>query len=309
MDQVAQVKKDEIPTVVSKFVTQTVMLRECRFAHIGTMLLAIALHTLGMVQDVAVVDPSALSVEQARGIGRGFGSMIIGNTVPEAALDEFFGTYPSMRAMERDCLWFRPTMEAIATRLMRSSPFGLKMRVVVGAVVSITDMISDVIMVVRFLSAGQTGAAYGTIAMVGLNMLLQIAVAVAQTKHRGWLAVAYEVGIVLCFLRAPVDAYRVASGQEKHAGDPVDPLVMLTVGKVAEMVGEAIPALILQAAILMAIVDPSMIAVVSIVFSCLAIAYTSTTIAYDTETDPTKRRNKPEFYGYVLLPPSTCTET
>ena len=174
------------------------------------------------------------------------------------------------------------------------------MRVGLGAVVSIADTVSDVIMVVSFLSAGLTSAAYGTIAMVGLNMLLQIAVAVAQNKHRGWLAVAYEVGIVLCFLRAPVDAYRVASGQKRQPGDPVDPLIVLTAGKVAEMVVEAIPALILQSAILMAIADPSMVAVVSIVFSCLAIAYTSTTIAYDTETNPTKRRNNPEFYGYVL---------
>jgi hypothetical protein len=300
MDQVVQVKQDEIPTVVSKFVTRTSMLQTCCFTHIGTMLLAIALHTLGTVQDVAVVDPAALSVEQARSIGRGFGSMIIGNTLPEAALDEFFRTYPSMRAMDHDYVWFRPMMEAIATRHMDNSPFGLKMRVGLGAVVSIGDTVSDVIMVVSFLSAGQTSAAYGTITMVGLSMLLQIVAAVAQNQHRGWLTVVYEVGIVLCFLKAPVDAYRVASGQKQQPGDPVDPLSMLTMGKGIEMVVEAIPALILQSAILMVIADPSMVAVVSIVFSCLAIAYTSTTIAYDFETSPTRRRNNPEFYGYAL---------
>jgi hypothetical protein len=309
MDQVAQVKHDEIPTVVSTFVTRTAMLRECRFVHIGTMLLAIALLTLGTVQDVAVVDPAALSVEQARSIGCGFGSMIIGSTLPEAALDEFFRTYPSMRAMDRDYVWFRPTMEVIAARLMDNSPLGLKTRVGVGTVVSIGDTVSDVLMVVSFLSTGQTGAAYATIAMVGLSMLLQIVVAVAQNKHRGWVAVAYEVGIVLCFLKAPVDAYRVASGQKQQPGDPVAPFMMLTISKILEMVAEAIPALILQSAILMAITDPSMVAVVSIVFSCLAIAYTSTTIAYDMETDPTRRRNNPEFYGYARSPPSTCTAT
>jgi hypothetical protein len=200
-------------------------------------------------------------------------------------------------------------MEAIATRRMRSSPLGLKTRVGVGAVVSIGDTVSDVIMVVSFLSTGQTGAAYGTIAMVGLSMLFQIVGTVVQSNHRGWFTVAYEVGIVLCLLKAPVDAFRVASGQKKHPGDPFDPLNMLTVSKIAEMVGEAIPALILQSAILMAIANPSMVAVMSIVFSCLAIAYTSTTIAYDMETDPTKRRNNPEFYGYALLPPSTGAAT
>jgi hypothetical protein len=175
------------------------------------------------------------------------------------------------------------------------------MRVGVGAVVSIGDTVSDVLMVVSFLSSGRIGAAYGTIAMVGLNMLLQIVVTVAQTKHRGWLTVAYEVGIVLCFLKPPVDAYRVASGQQQEQGDPIDPMNMLAIGKGLEMVGEAIPALILQSAILMAIADRSMVAVVSVVLSCFAIAYTSTTIAYDEETNPTKRRNNPEFYGYSLF--------
>ena len=51
-----------------------------------------------------------------------------------------------------------------------------------------------VTMVVSFLFAGLTSAAYGTIAMVGLSMLLQIIAAVAQTKHRGWLIVAYRWG-------------------------------------------------------------------------------------------------------------------
>jgi hypothetical protein len=219
--------------------------------------------------------------------------------LPEAALDEFFRTYPSMRAMDRDYVWFRPMMEAIATRRMQSSPLGLKLRVGLGAVVSIADMITDVLMVVSFLFAGQTSAAYGTIAMVGLSMLLQIAVAVAQNKHRGWLVIVYEVWIVLCFLKAPVDAYRVASGQKQQPGDPLEPFTVLTIGKIGEMVLEAIPALVLQSAIRIAIADPSMVAVVSIVFSCLAIAYTSTTIAYDIETSPTRRRDKPEFHGYV----------
>jgi hypothetical protein len=55
--------------------------------------------------------------------------------------------------------------------------------------------------------------------------------------------------------------------------------------------------LVLQSTILMAIAEPSVLAIVSLVFSCLAIAYTSTAIAYDFETDPSKRKNNPEFYG------------
>jgi hypothetical protein len=53
MDRVAAVTKVEIPSVVSEFVTQTAMLRDCCFVHVGSMLLAIALTKLGTKQDVA----------------------------------------------------------------------------------------------------------------------------------------------------------------------------------------------------------------------------------------------------------------
>jgi hypothetical protein len=216
--------------------------------------------------------------------------------MPAAAVDEFFLAYPSMRTMDTDYRWFRPMVEVLARR-MASTPFGLKMRAGVGAVVSVGDMVSDLLMIVSLFSTGQSKAAYATIVMVGLVMLAQISVAVAQNKHRGWAAVAYEVGIVLCLLKAPVDAYRVASGHKQVEGAPLSPMAELNVCKIIEMVCEAIPQLVLQGTILMAIADPSVLAIVSLVFSCLAIAYTSTTIAYDLETNPSKRRSNPEFYG------------
>jgi hypothetical protein len=273
------------------------MLRDCHFANIGTMLLAIVLHVLGNVENVAVVDPAALTIEQARAIGRGFGAMVLGNSMPEAAVDEFFLTYPSMRTMDHEYMWFRPMIEVIATRRMESAPFGLKMRVAVGAALSFGDVISDLMMILNFLSAGSNRAAYGTLAMVAFSLLLQIVVSIAQTKHRGWIAVAYEVMIVLCFLKPAVDAYRVASGRKHARGSPLSPITELHFVKGIELIFEAIPALMLQSAIVMVVGDPSMLAVASIVFSCLAVAYTSTTMAYDFETDPLRRKNNPEFYG------------
>jgi hypothetical protein len=297
MDRLAMVKKVGIPTVVSEFVTRTAMLRDCPFAHIGTMLLALALRMLGAMEDVLVADPTALSVDHARSIGRGFGAMVLSNASPAYALDEFLLTYPAMRTMDAECPWFRPMMEVVASRLRERTPLGLKIRAGVGAAVSVGDIVSDLLMIKSFLSAGQATAAYATIAMVSLTMLLQILLVVVQNKHRGWAAVAYEVGIVLCLLKAPVDAYRVASGNKQVHGAPLTPINELAMCKVAEMVSEAIPQLVLQGTILMAVADPSVVAVVSLVFSCLAIAYTSTTMAYDLETDPTRRRNNPEFYG------------
>jgi hypothetical protein len=109
------------------------------------------------------------------------------------------------------------------------------------------------------------------------------------------------MGIVLCFLKPGVDAYRVATGHKQAPGAPLSPINELVIGKGGELVFEAIPALLMQSAILMAVGNPSLLAAASIIFSCLAVAYTSTTIAYDFETDPLKRKNNPEFYGCGLL--------
>jgi hypothetical protein len=93
---------------------------------------------------------------------------------------------------------------------------------------------------------GQAKAAYATIAMVSFTMLLQIVVVVAQNKHCGCADVAYEVGIVLCFLKAPVDTYSVASGHKQSQGAPFSPINELAVCKIAEMISEAIPQLVLH---------------------------------------------------------------
>jgi hypothetical protein len=223
--------------------------------------------------------------------------MLLSNTLPAAAVDEFFVTYPSMRTMDAEYPWFRPMMEVLAKRRMESTPLGLTLRVGVGAIVSMGDMVSDLLMVSTFFSAGQSNAAYSTIAIVCISMLMQISIAFGQNKHRGWTAIVNEVGIVLCFLKPAVDAFRVASGHPQVHGAPLTPINELAIGKGIEMVFEAIPQLVLQSTILMAIADRSVLTIVSLVFSCLAIAYTSTTIAYDFETDPSKRRNNPEFYG------------
>jgi hypothetical protein len=42
-----------------------------------------------------------------------------------------------------------------------------------------------------------------------------------------------------------------------------------------------------------------MAAVVSIGLSCVSTAFTASTLVYDFDTDPTKRKHNPEFYGYI----------
>jgi hypothetical protein len=101
-----------------------------------------------------------------------------------------------------------------------------------------------------------------------------------------------------------VDAFRVAKGEKQEAGQALDPLTEMTYMKGIEMFAEAIPGVIIQ---LMAIAtsdkDVATAAWVSLTISALTTGYASATISYDWDTDPVKREQTPDFYGYVPANP------
>jgi hypothetical protein len=161
--------------------------------------------------------------------------------MPEGAVDEFLRTHAAMQALTAAHEWARPMLLTIAVRQMASTPLGLKLRVTIGAVLSVADVVSDLYMIIKFLENGNTAAAYGTIGTIGLNMLLQIVLVVYQNKHRGQRVVVYEVGFVVCFLKPVVDAFHVASGHGQLAGAPLDPMMEMITSKGIEMVTQSTP--------------------------------------------------------------------
>ena len=184
---------------------------------------------------------------------------------------------------------------------------GLKLRVAAGALLSLADVGSDLYMIIQFLQTGDTAAAYGMIGTVAVNLMLQTVLVVYQHKHRGWWAVGREVGFCVCFLKPGVDAFRVASGHLQTTGTPVDAMAEMTISKVVEMVTESTPSALLQTATALGSRTRSWATIGSIIFSCLATAFTALTIAWDFETHPMKRRNNPEFYGYLPDDPGRAT--
>ena len=97
-----------------------------------------------------------------------------------------------------------------------------------------------------------------------------------------------------------VDAYRVATGSKQEVGSATDPMFQMTLMKGIEMFGEAIPGVIIQ---LMAIAtsdkDVKTSAWLSVAVSAITTGFASATISYDWDTDPAKRENTPDFYGYI----------
>jgi hypothetical protein len=136
---------------------------------------------------------------------------------------------------------------------------------------------------------------------IGIQMLLVW----GQNRKLGVLRVLREWFPILIGFKPAVDAYRVAKGEKQEAGRAIDALAEMTYMKGIEMFAEAIPGVIIQ---LMAIAtsdkDVADAAWVSLSVSALTTGFASATISYDYDTDPVKREQVPDFYGYVPANPT-----
>jgi hypothetical protein len=121
---------------------------------------------------------------------------------------------------------------------------------------------------------------------------------IAMTKHHGVLVVLWEVALTVTCLKPGVELWRVARGEGRDPGAPLDPKSAMLAGKVIERVCESIPGAILTAVTLLEHVDArSAWGLASVIVACVATAFVATTIAYNYDTDAEGRRTQSAFYG------------
>ena len=126
----------------------------------------------------------------------------------------------------------------------------------------------------------------------------QAYLAVLMKKHHGVLAVLAEVVLVVTGLKAGVEVWRLARGEEHDPGAPMAPTAARMFGQISERVFESIPGAMLTAATLLGSADArSLSTLVSVVFACLATAFVATTFAYNYDADAEKRSLYPAVYG------------
>ena len=168
-------------------------------------------------------------------VGRSLAFVLGSSLTHDAAVDEFMMTFPAMKALDLEFRMFRPFLLSIAKCLLEKSDWGMRMRVWIGALLSVLDMITDTNMIMQFLKQGQASAAYATIAMIALNLSVQLFVVYAQNKRKRRAVILFEMLIVLSFLKPGVDAYRVIKGGEKDPLLTMDPLTEMTMSKLLEV--------------------------------------------------------------------------
>ncbi|GMI52071.1 hypothetical protein TeGR_g1383 [Tetraparma gracilis] len=244
----------------------------------------------------------ALTASEAGRIARSFPMMMMANVSAEAAVDQLILTYSALRELDREFVWFRPMLNAIALELMSAVAWGVKARAYLGAGVSAADALSDAYMISVFYEGGNTGTAKGLLAMVGANLASQAFIVYAQTqglKKNKWRTAFFEMLTVVLFVKPGIDAHRVASGTEQLPGAAVGPLPEMIMTKAAELFFEAIPGLVLQLVALLNAEQKSKVAIGSILLSTASTALTATTMFWDWDTDPASRKGSPDWAGIV----------
>ena len=90
-------------------------------------------------------------------------------------------------------------------------------RVGVGAFLSSVDAATDVYVVATYYSKGFFDKGNYMLAMIVINLCVQLVVVATQYKNRGWKLKVREVLFTLLFLRPIVDAYRISTNHEDEA--------------------------------------------------------------------------------------------
>jgi len=103
-------------------------------------------------------------------------------------------------------------MNRVAMRLLADVAWGAKFRLYTGAALSIMDMVTDVMTIIRFFDEGNNHFALANIAFIISNLVLQLIMVFVQNKKRGTKVVAYEMLIVAIMIKPAIDAMRVANG-------------------------------------------------------------------------------------------------
>ena len=240
-----------------------------------------------------------LSSADAEAISKSFAVTLLGSTTAEMATDEWILAYPAMRELDKELAMFRPFVTVVARVVLGRATWGSKMRVVVGALLSLFDVASDINMIRQYFITGKVTAAVVTLILIALSLAFQLFVVLLQNRKMSLRIKAREVLIVLSFMKPGFDAYRVLQGGDKDPLLTIDPLVELILTKAGEVALEALGAMVLQSVIILRSDIKTPVAIFSLATSAMTTAYTVTTITFDMDTSAEGRRMSPELWGMI----------
>jgi hypothetical protein len=182
---------------------------------------------------------------EARNIGNNLRPCLKSRKISKAGVDMWRLQNRSVRELFEEFPWMKDLIGTVAEGVVKSAPWGMMFRVVVGAGTSMTDFLTDVYVTHMFWRSENYGYFYASLASLAASIVIQVVCVYFNFKKCGtrrWLREALPVFIGF---KPALDAYYVAAGvvDVDTAGDAT---AHMTAIKVVEMFAEAIPGVIIQ---------------------------------------------------------------
>jgi hypothetical protein len=244
-----------------------------------------------------------LSEVETRKIGRSLAPALKSRKTAEAGLYQWKHQNASVVELCEKHPWVESMLLEIARIVLNTAPWGLAWRVGFGASISQLDLWSDIAVIVEYLNTpGRAEFGVALLVMLGTCLVLQLLVVMGQNwKKKENLPM--QMLIVVAGIKAPYDAWNVVRGKKQEEHQAFDAKSELAFTKAGEMFAESIPGCVLQLYVVLKFLamgeQVSERAVFSIVLSALTTGYSSSTLTYDYDSDPSKRRTEPKFYGFI----------
>jgi hypothetical protein len=250
-----------------------------------------------------VTRAATLTGGEATRIADAFALLLLSNVTSDAAVDEWILAFPALKDLDEEFSWFRPMIEGLAASLLAETPFGVKLRAYSGAALSMLDMASDSYIISDMFASGRLEMAAALLLMVLANIVWQLVFVWLQNRkvrrrNNGWMMLR-ECLYVVTFVKPGVEAHRIASGKEELPGAAVSPLAEMAYSKGTELFFEAAPGMVLQLTSLITSEKKTVAAMLSILISAGCAAMTATTLAYDVDISPEKRKVTPDMCGMI----------
>mmetsp|Transcript_31167 Transcript_31167/g.61752 ORF Transcript_31167/g.61752 Transcript_31167/m.61752 type:complete len:193 (+) Transcript_31167:123-701(+) len=181
----------------------------------------------------------------------------------------------------------RKTIKSQFSRVIASNSHLLaKAELYFTAFLSMSDMVSDIVMVARYYRNNEMSFALASVICLGLNLTFQ-SVVVFVTHPLG--KQVKEQAIVWTLIKPGVDAHRVSTKAQTQEGDAVDTRSEMTGMRVIEMVTESLPGTIIQAMAIFSTGDLSATPVVSLASSILTSAFISAQLSHEWDSSEENR--------------------
>ncbi len=148
-----------------------------------------------------------LTTDEAARIGEGLGMLIMTSPNAQAAVHEWVLQSEALLEMEEQQPCFVPMVERMAELLLTLVSRGVKLRVLVCALLSYLDVISDAVVIRQYISDGELTAAKASFGFLGANLVFQIALCITQC-YRNPKAMVFEIFHTLILLSSSSPFWR-----------------------------------------------------------------------------------------------------